>query len=98
MEENLRDIFHVFFQQGIKINMMQNSAVSFSVCVDNDKHKITELIKIFQQKFRVLYNENLELITIRYYNQTTIDKICVGKKILMEHMNKHTAQLVVKNE
>ncbi|MFH1005049.1 MAG: aspartate kinase [Bacteroidota bacterium] len=97
MEENFIDIFHIFLKQKIKINMMQNSAINFSVCTNNDEHKIPELIKILQQKFRILYNANLELITIRYYNQATIDRVCSGKKILMEYRNKYTAQLVVKN-
>jgi aspartate kinase len=76
---------------------MQNSAISFSVCTDNDEHKIPELIKTLQKNFRVLYNENLELITIRYYNQPTIDRVCIGKKIFLEHKSRYTVQLVVKN-
>ena len=96
-EENFSDIFKTFAEHGVKINVMQNSAISFSVCMDNDKRKTPELIKTLQKKFRVLYNENVELITIRYYNQFTIDRVCIGKKVFMEHKSRYTVQLVAKN-
>jgi len=96
-EENFSDIFKIFAEHGVKINVMQNSAISFSVCMDNDEKKMPELISTLQSKFRVLYNDNLELITIRYYNQLTIDRVCIGKKVFMEHKSRYTVQLVVKN-
>ena len=97
VEENFSDIFKTFAEHQVKINVMQNSAISFSVCTDNDERKIPALIKTLQKNFRVLYNENLELITIRYYNQPTIDRVCIGKKIFLEHKSRYTIQLVVKN-
>ena len=97
VEENFSDIFKTFAEHHVKINVMQNSAISFSVCLDNDERKIPELVAILQKKFRVLYNAHLELITIRYYNQPTIDRVCIEKKILLEHKSRYTVQLVVKN-
>ncbi|MBI4945742.1 MAG: aspartate kinase [Bacteroidetes bacterium] len=97
VEENFSDIFKTFAEHRVKINVMQNSAISFSVCMDNDERKVPELIKTLQKNFRVLYNDHLELITIRYYNQPTIDRVCIGKKILLEHKSRYTVQLVVKN-
>jgi len=97
VEENLSDIFRICSKVGVKINVMQNTAISFSVCADNDAQKITKLIEKLQDNFSVLYNENLELITIRYYDQPTIDRVCVGKQILLEHKSRYTVQLVVKN-
>ncbi len=97
VEENFSDIFKTFAEHNVKINVMQNSAISFSVCTDNDERKIPELTKTLQKKFRVLYNEGLELITIRYYNQATIDRVCIGKKVFLEHKSRYTVQLVVKN-
>ncbi|MBI4929164.1 MAG: aspartate kinase [Bacteroidetes bacterium] len=97
VEENFSDIFKTFAEHQVKINVMQNSAISFSVCLDNDEKKIPELIRTLQKIFRVLYNENLELITIRYYNQLTIDRVCIGKKVFLEHKSRYTVQLVVKN-
>ena len=96
-EENFSNIFHTFSEHQVKINTMQNSAISFSVCTDNDERKIPDLISKLKENFRVLYNDNLELITIRYYDQSTIDRVCVGKKIFLEHKSRYTVQLVVKN-
>lgn len=98
VEENLSGIFKTFSDYNVKINVMQNSAISFSVCVDNDDKKIPFLIAKLQENFRVLYNDDMELITIRYYDQSTIDRVCIGKKILMEHKSRYTVQLVVKNK
>lgn len=96
VEENLSAIFKLFAEKQVKINMMQNSAISFSVCVDNDSRKMPDLIKSLQKEYRVLYNENLELITIRYYDQATIERATLKKKILLEIKSRYTVQLVVK--
>ncbi len=95
MEENLSEIFNLFAEKQVKVNVMQNSAISFSVSVDNDERKLPDLIKTLQKKYRVLYNDNLELITIRYYDQATIERVTIDKKILLEVKSRHTVQLVV---
>ncbi|HEX8516473.1 MAG TPA: aspartate kinase [Bacteroidia bacterium] len=97
MEENLSAMFNLFAERQVKVNVMQNSAISFSVSVDNDERKVPELIKTLQQDYKVLYNEGLELITIRYYDQATIDRVTVDKMILLEVKSRYTVQLVVKN-
>jgi aspartate kinase len=97
VEENFSEIFRIFSEHGVKVNVMQNSAISFSVCADNEEKKISALITKLRENFRVLYNDNLELITIRYYDQHTINRVCAGKKILLEHKSRYTVQLVVKN-
>lgn len=96
VEENLSAIFNLFAEKQVKINMMQNSAISFSVSVDNDLRKLPDLIKTLQNEYRVLYNEDLELITIRYYDQSTIDRVTLKKQILLEVKSRYTVQLVVK--
>jgi len=95
-EENFSSIFKHFAEHQIKINVMQNSAISFSVSIDNDERKLPELVKALQKNYRVLYHENLELITFRYYDQATIDRVTTGKEILLEVKSRHTVQLVVK--
>jgi aspartate kinase len=97
VEENLGSIFRLFHELQVKANVMHNSAISFSVSMDHDPRKTPELIRILQNDFRVLYNENLELITIRHYDQATIDRVTVGKEILLEQKSRHTVQLVVRN-
>ncbi len=97
VEENFSAIYKLFAEKQVKINMMQNSAISFSVCIDKNFHKLPDLIKTLQKEYRVLYNENLELITIRYYDQTTIDRVTLDKKVLLEVKSRYTVQMVVQN-
>lgn len=97
MEDNLSEIFDIFHRAGVKINTMQNSAISFSVCVDDDQRKLPGLIRELQKDYRVLYNENLELVTIRYYDQATIDRVTLGKQILLEVKSRYTVQMVIRD-
>ena len=76
---------------------MQNSAISFSVCVDNNERRLKQLFKELSSKYEVRYNTGLELITIRHYDQATINRILEDKKtILLEMRTRTTAQLVVR--
>lgn len=97
-EENLRDIFNLFSSHRVKINVMQNTAISFSVCVDDDEIRIPKLIADLQKTFKVLYNKGVELATIRHYNQETIERVSVDKEILLELKSRNTVQLVMKNK
>ena len=97
VEENLSSIFRLFHELQVKVNVMQSSAISFSISIDNDDRKIPELIRVLQDDYRVLYNKGLELVTIRYYDQATIDRVTVEKEILLEVKSRHTVQLVVRN-
>ena len=97
VEENLSDIFGIFAKHKVKMNLMQNSALSFSVCIDNDKFKIPQLLEELQKHFKVRYNENLELVTIRHYDQSTIDRVTEKKFILLEQKSRTTAQIVMRN-
>ncbi len=97
VEENLGDIFELFAKHRLKINVMLNSAISFSVSVDHDAAKLPELIEKLRENYRVLYNENAELVTIRYYDQATIDRVTAGKQIFLEVKTRYTVQIVMKN-
>ncbi len=96
-EDNLSRIFGRFAQAGVKINLMQNTAISFSVVVDNNPDRVPTLLGLLKQDFRVSYNDGLELITIRYYDQGTIDRVLPNKKLLLEQKSRYTVQLVVKD-
>ena len=96
-EDNLSRIFALFAGHGVKIHLMQNSAISFCVCVDNDNFKIPALIEALQKDFKIRYNEDLMLYTIRHYYQNTIDTITSGKEILLEQRSRNTAQFVLRD-
>ena len=96
IENNLSQIFGIFSNNGVKINLMQNSAISFSVVVDNNPQKMPQLINELKPFYKVLYNENLDLVTIRHYNQPAIDKVVDGKIVLLEQKSRNTIRMVLK--
>lgn len=95
-EENLTSIFEAFAKQKIHINLMQHSAVSFSVCFNHDENKLKSLIDDLKNEFALRYNTGLELITIRYYNNGLIDQLTSGKEIFLEQKSRATVQLLVR--
>lgn len=96
-EDNLQVIFGVLNNLGIRVNLMQNSALSFSICVDNQPQLVSLLIERLKSMFRVRYNDNLQLITIRYYTQQVIDRIVAGRPVLLEQRSRTTEQVIVPN-
>jgi aspartate kinase len=96
IEENLSRIFQLFAAHHVKINLMQNSAISFSVCTDNDPYKIPGLIKELQKEFRVLYNTDVDLLTIRHYTTEILDQLTKNKEILLEQRSRNTVQVVIR--
>ncbi len=97
VEKHLSRLFSILNKLKIKVNLMQNSAVSFSVCCDKmESNKLKELLSGLKNEFRVLYNKNLELITIRHYNDEGISRMLKGKQILIEQRSRNTIQFVVK--
>ncbi|MDQ7947362.1 MAG: aspartate kinase, partial [Pedobacter sp.] len=98
IEENLSQIFHILHQNKVKVNTMLNSAISFSVSVDFDEAKIKQLIQDLSETFKVKYNQGLELVTIRYYNQDTIARVTTDKDVLLEVKSRHTCQIVMKDK
>jgi len=93
-ENHLSKIFNAFSQHGYKLNLMQLSALSFSVCVDEDNEKIGKVLSILKEEFKILFNKGLDLFTIRYYNNNTIQKISSQRSILLEQRSRQTIQLV----
>lgn len=96
-EDALSKIFKSFADHKVKINLMQNSAISFSVCADNDEFKMPALIDELHRDFKVLYNDNLRLVTVRHYYASTIETLTKEKTILLEQRSRHTAQVVIKD-
>jgi len=94
-EENLSTIFAIFAFFGFKINLMQNSAISFSVCVDY-RNNLAQLIEELQTEFFVKYNENVELLTVRHYTEDSLNGLTDNKKIILEQRNRTTLQVVLK--
>ena len=95
-EKHLSDIFETLAHLQIPINIMQNSALNFSILVDRKKVKLELLREALDTKYQMRYNEGLELVTIRHYDQLTIDKMTKGKEVILEQRTRNTARFVMR--
>ncbi len=97
-EENLGKIFGLLSKHHIKVNLMQASAISFSVCVTNDNFKIPDFVSELKKDFKTLYNDNLQLITVRHYDDESIKKMIAGKEIILRQLSRRTARFLVREK
>jgi len=95
-EQQLSTIFKLFSQAQVKVNVMQTSALSFTVCFDLYEERFKKLLVALTAGFKVKYNDGLTLITVRHYSPASLKELTVGKTILMEQLSRNTIQLVVK--
>lgn len=95
-EAFIHDIFGILAQCRIKVNLMQNSALSLSLCIDDDPMRTETLIQELSKYYYVRFNTNLQLISIRYYTKDTIKKFLKDKEILLEQRSRIMAQFVIK--
>lgn len=74
-EDNISTIFSTLSSFGIRVNLMQNSALSFSVCFDGNDNLLPDLVESLKENYNVRYNENLTLMTIRHYGEHDLDAL-----------------------
>ena len=94
MEKNISYIFSLFHEYQIKVDLIQNSAISFSVCVDNKFNNLEKLINELKATFRVTYNTGVSLFTIRHFDEAAIIELEKQKKILLKQITRETVQIV----
>ncbi len=95
VEENLGDIFKRFARRNVRIDLMQNSAVAFTVAID-DTPRARQLIEELREEYEVLYNEGCELLTVRHFDEPTLGVLTAGKQGLGEQRSRGTARYVLK--
>jgi aspartate kinase len=95
VEDNLRNIFTVFADLKLKINLMQNSAISFIVCLDNEPQKIEQLMYHLNVNYNLTIKKGLELITISNYSENSLKELSSGKSILIEQKTEKNIQVVI---
>ncbi|MDR0206252.1 MAG: aspartate kinase [Bacteroidales bacterium] len=95
--ENLMKIFSFISKNKLKINLMQNSAMSFTICMDNKPNRFANLLKDLENNFAVRYNMNAKLITIRHFTPEEIEKVIGNQSVLLEQRSRTTLQVVIKN-
>ena len=96
MEENISEIFALFHQFKIKVNLIQNSAISFSVCVEDKFDTFKALNAILSKKFKVEFNENVTLYTIRHFDDKATQTVEENKIVLLKQVSRETMQVVTK--
>ncbi len=94
-EVHISTILKAFYTCNFKINIMQNSAVTFSVCVDTKEHLIQQVEAVLCDQFTVHYNENLTLLTVKNYNLPAIERAIGEGKVLLEQRTRHTYQVII---
>ena len=97
VEENISEIFRLFHQYQMKVDLIQNSAISFKVCVDNRFNQLEKLIQHLKARFKVDYKTGVSLYTIRHFNQEAIESLEKDKKVLLKQLTQNTVQLVAEN-
>jgi aspartate kinase len=96
MGDNLSRIFHLFMIHGIKVNLVEASAISLDVCVDDERPKVESMLGSLKSEFNAIYNENVEMLSIRHYNPVAVNKITEGREILLEQRTRSTVRFVVR--
>lgn len=96
VEKNISKILSVFADLNISVNMMENSALKFSACIDYRTDKLQQIIEALKDEYSVLYNTGLELYTIRHYKSGKIEDFMDGKTILLEGKSRDMSRFVVK--
>ncbi|WP_454802499.1 aspartate kinase [Mucilaginibacter phyllosphaerae] len=95
-ESHLSEIFGLFARYHIKVNVMQTSALSFTACIDFAADRFEKQLQALKAIFKVKYNSDLTLITLRHYNTASVDEVTAGKTVLMKQTSRNTAQIVLK--
>jgi aspartate kinase len=94
--DNLSRVFHSFMINGIKVNLVQASAVSINVCVDDERVKVEALIDDLEKEFKAIYNDEVEMLSIRHYTPEALDQITKGREILLEQKTRKIVRFVMK--
>jgi len=93
-EQQLSQVYRIFAQNQVKVNVMQTSALSLSVCFDRVEERFEQLYNQLKQEFNVKYNDQLSLITLRHYQYSLLQQLTEGKTVLLQQTSRNTAQVV----
>ena len=96
VEDSISELFKMFHEYKMKVDLIQNSAISFSVCVDNKFGRLDELLINLKSRFKVTCQEDVSLYTIRHFNAKAIESLLNGHEVLLEQRGNQTVQFVIK--
>ncbi len=96
IEENFKDIFKHISDVRLKVNLMQNSALKFSVCVNDETERLQAFLVEMQKRYLIKYNHNCTLLTVRNYSEALIERLTQQREILVETRSRNTVQMVLR--
>tara|TARA_B110000240_G_scaffold197515_1_gene252998 strand:- start:4336 stop:5589 length:1254 start_codon:yes stop_codon:yes gene_type:complete len=95
-EKHLSEVFDILHKNKLGVNIMQNSAINFSLCLDYEKERLRKVIPKFQENYKVLYNNNLELLTIRHYDEKSLEEMAKNHEVLLEQKTRSTVKVLMR--
>ena len=95
MEEGISYIFKSLHKAQMKVSVIQNSAISFSVCVENKFDTLPELLERLEERFKVSVTEGVTLYTIRHATEAAIAEVAAGKNVLLKQVSSDTVQMII---
>ena len=98
MGENLSRVFNFFSLHGIKVNVVEASAVSIDVCVDDERSKVNALLDELKADYTAVYNENVEILSVRHHTPAAIERIIKDRDVLLEQRTRTTVRYIVRKE
>mgnify|MGYP000060396307 CR=1 FL=1 len=96
MENDISEIFGFLHDFKIKVNLIQNSAISFSLCIEDNFNNFKRLMAKLKPKYKVKYNKNLTLYTIRHFDKEAMNLLENDADVLLKQKSRETAQIIVK--
>lgn len=95
-EDNLSNLYSIFYNLKVKINLIQNAAISFVACIDNRADKVAALVHALSKDYKVTVNEDVKILTVRHYTPAIIEELTHGRQILLRQETRKTLQVVMK--
>lgn len=96
VEDNISEIFALLHDHQMRVELIQNSAISFSVCVNNKYDRLEELLQVLRTKFKITVFEDVDLYTIRHFNTEALRSVTSqSEKILLEQRTQETLQVIL---
>ena len=98
VEDNISEIFKLLHDYKMPVDLIQNSAISFSVCVNDKYNNVDELLHVLRARFDVQYTPDVLLYTIRHFDKRSVNKIRESKQLILEQRTSTTLQMVIKGQ
>src|SRR5690606_17712390 len=97
-ENNISEVYSLFAKHKVRVNTVQNSAISLSVSATYDEYHVPGLIEALKENYEVKYNEGLELLTIRHYNEQVPKELVKEREVLLEQKTRSTLRILMRGQ